>query len=167
MPKTPLFPTTFVRHDSPIGALGIHTRSGRIIRIDIARGGVLPGDGLDQCATALHDEARRQLDAYFAGVRARFDLPLEQVGTGFQDEVWAALRRVECGETISYGALGHRVGRATGARAVGGAVRANRIAILIPCHRVVASDGRVTGYTPGEGVETKKWLLRHEQEAFA
>ncbi|WP_084815893.1 methylated-DNA--[protein]-cysteine S-methyltransferase [Frondihabitans sp. Leaf304] len=167
MQKTRLFPTSFVRYDSPVGAFGIHTRSGSIIRVDIARGGVLPGEGLDECPTALHDEARRQFDDYFAGKRDRFDLPLLQIGTPFQDEVWGALLRVACGETISYGELGHRVGRENGARAVGGAISANRIAILIPCHRVVGSDGRITGYTPGEGIETKRWLLRHEQEAFA
>lgn len=167
MTRTALFPASFVRHDSPVGALGIHTRSGSIIRVDIARGGVLPGEGLDECPTALHDEARRQIDDYFAGRRTTFDLPLLHDGTPFQEKVWGALLRVGCGETISYGALGHRVGRATGARAVGGAIRANRIPILVPCHRVVASDGKITGYTPGEGVETKRWLLRHEQEAFS
>lgn len=167
MTPTAMFPSTFVRHDSPLGPLGIYARSGRLIRVDVARDGVLPGEGLDEMPTALHDEARRQFDQYFAGQRLAFDLPLLQLGTPFQNDVWHAISDVPCGETTTYGALAAELGRPTGARAVGGAVAACRLAILIPCHRVVGADGRVKGYSVGEGVETKKWLLRHESALVA
>ncbi|MCU1528485.1 MAG: putative methylated-DNA--protein-cysteine methyltransferase [Frondihabitans sp.] len=162
-----LLPTALVRHDSPIGRLEIHTQFGAVTRLDIARDGELPFDHLVETESPLHDEVRRQLDDYFAGRRTRFDLPLEQVGTAFQNEVWQALEEVPWGVATSYGDLAEATGRPTGARAVGGAVRANRIAVLVPCHRVLGASRRVTGFSPGEGIPTKIWLLRHEGIDFA
>ncbi|HLY59060.1 MAG TPA: methylated-DNA--[protein]-cysteine S-methyltransferase [Stellaceae bacterium] len=101
------------------------------------------------------------LGAYFAGDLAAIDgLPVETGGTQFQRGVWAALRGIPCGETRSYGALAQRIGRASAVRAVGLANGANPVSIVVPCHRVIGSDGSLTGY--GGGIERKRWLLAHE-----
>ncbi|GJG86156.1 hypothetical protein tb265_13370 [Gemmatimonadetes bacterium T265] len=105
-------------------------------------------------------EARAQLDAYFAGTRTTFDLPLAARGTPFQTRVWAALRAIPFGETISYAELARRVGSPSAVRAVGGANGRNPLSIVVPCHRVVGADGSLAGF--GGGVERKRWLLRHE-----
>lgn len=111
-------------------------------------------------ASELLDEAERQLGAYFAGRRREFDLPLRLPGTPFQTAVWAELRRIPPGETISYGELARRVGRPDAQRAVGAANGANRVSIVVPCHRVIDSQGKLHGY--GGGLPRKKWLLDHE-----
>jgi methylated-DNA-[protein]-cysteine S-methyltransferase len=103
---------------------------------------------------------RRELDEYFAGTRTTFELPLHLDGTPFQVKVWSALADIPYGETISYGELARRVGRPGAARAVGAANGRNPVSIVLPCHRVVGSDGSLTGY--GWGVERKVWLLDHE-----
>lgn len=108
---------------------------------------------------------RRQLDEYFAGARWCFDLPLAPAGTEFQQHVWAALREIPHGETTSYGALAARLGRPGAARAVGRANASNPIAIIVPCHRVVAVDGSAHGYAGG--LERKQWLLALERTARA
>jgi methylated-DNA-[protein]-cysteine S-methyltransferase len=105
--------------------------------------------------------ARRQLDAYFAGKRTTFDISLAPGGTPFQAEVWRTLRDVPYGETITYAELARRVGRPGHFRAVGSANGRNPISIIIPCHRIVGSDGSLTGY--GGGIERKRWLLDHER----
>ncbi|MHB8188271.1 MAG: methylated-DNA--[protein]-cysteine S-methyltransferase [Dermatophilaceae bacterium] len=101
--------------------------------------------------------AADQLDAYFAGDLTRFDLPLAPRGSEFQQRVWAALQEIPYGRTESYGELARRIGSPGGARAVGLANGKNPIGIVIPCHRVVGSDGSLTGY--GGGIDRKKQLL--------
>src|SRR3954451_24047661 len=104
--------------------------------------------------------AREQLDAYFAGERTAFDLPLRMRGTEFQRAVWAALSEIPYGETIDYGELARRVERPGAARAVGLANGRNPVAIVIPCHRVIGARGTLTGY--GGGLERKRALLELE-----
>jgi AraC family transcriptional regulator of adaptative response/methylated-DNA-[protein]-cysteine methyltransferase len=104
---------------------------------------------------------RSQLDEYFAGQRHRFDLPLVIRGTPFQEQVWRALLEIPCGETRSYRDIAERIGHAGATRAVGTANGANRIAIVIPCHRVVNADGRLGGY--GGGLWRKQFLLDLER----
>lgn len=100
--------------------------------------------------------------AYFAGHLTAIDnLPVATGGTAFQNAVWRALREIPCGETVSYGELARRIGRPAAVRAVGLANGANPIAIVVPCHRVIGSDGSLTGY--GGGIEKKRWLLAHER----
>ncbi|HEX3796553.1 MAG TPA: methylated-DNA--[protein]-cysteine S-methyltransferase [Acidimicrobiales bacterium] len=103
--------------------------------------------------------AIRQLEEYFAGERQDFDIPMELDGTPFQKDVWAELSRIPYGETISYGELARRVGRPKGPRAVGQANGKNPIAIIVPCHRVLASTG-IGGY--GGGLPMKRSLLAIE-----
>jgi methylated-DNA-[protein]-cysteine S-methyltransferase len=99
---------------------------------------------------------------YFAGELAMLDaLPVQTAGTPFQQQVWRALREIPCGTTISYATLASRIGRPNAVRAVGSANGSNPVGVVIPCHRVIGSDGSLTGY--GGGIERKHWLLRHER----
>jgi methylated-DNA-[protein]-cysteine S-methyltransferase len=104
--------------------------------------------------------AREQLLAYFAGERRRFDLPLAAHGTAFQQRVWAALREIPFGETRTYGQLAAQLGNPAASRAVGGANATNPICLIVPCHRVIGSDGSLTGFAFGEDI--KRRLLEHE-----
>jgi methylated-DNA-[protein]-cysteine S-methyltransferase len=105
-----------------------------------------------------------QLEEYFAGERVAFDLPLAASGTRFEQAVWAALSEIPYGETRSYGEMARTIGRPDRARAVGVANARNPIAIVVPCHRVIGSDGSLTGY--GGGLERKRALLDLEQGAL-
>jgi methylated-DNA-[protein]-cysteine S-methyltransferase len=105
--------------------------------------------------------AREQLAEYFAGERQQFDLPLKLAGTPFQQRVWQELVRIPFGTTITYGQLAERVGKPTASRAVGHANGRNPISIIVPCHRVIGADGKLTGY--GGGMDKKEWLLAWER----
>jgi len=105
-------------------------------------------------------EARRQLEAYFAGERTRFDLKLHPIGTPFQLAVWEELGRIPYGVTISYAELARRIGQPAAMRAVGAANGRNPIPIILPCHRVIGSNGSLTGF--GGGLPTKRFLLSME-----
>jgi len=106
-----------------------------------------------------------QIDAYFAGTLTRFDLPLDPAGTDFQRRVWLALAAIPYGRTESYGSLAARVGNPKASRAVGLANGRNPLPLVLPCHRVIGSDGRLTGY--GGGLPLKKRLLDHEAAVSA
>jgi len=108
----------------------------------------------------LSSEVMKQLQQYFNGERYEFDLPLAPEGTSFQLEVWRALERIPYGETISYLDLAKRIGKAAAVRAVGAANGANPLPIVIPCHRVIGHNGKLTGY--GGGLEKKQYLLSME-----
>jgi methylated-DNA-[protein]-cysteine S-methyltransferase len=110
---------------------------------------------------AAFAETIAQLEAYFAGELQEFDLPLAPTGTPFQIAVWQELQVIPYGETISYGELARRIGKPKAARAVGLANGANPLPLVVPCHRVVGSDGRLTGY--GGGLPIKEALLAHER----
>ncbi len=152
---------------SPIGPLTIVAEGGAVAALymdaqrhapDPAAFG-LPGEGGDEpFATAA-----RQLDAYFAGQLTEFDLPLALAGTDFQRQVWAGLRGIPYGQTVSYGELADRLGRPAASRAVGLANGRNPVAIVVPCHRVIGSDGSMTGY--GGGLDRKRFLLALEQRS--
>lgn len=109
----------------------------------------------------LGEQLRREVGEYFEGERRAFAVPLAPQGTDFQRRVWTALQAIGWGETRSYGQLAEALGSAGAARAVGQANGRNPIAVLIPCHRVVAAGGRLGGYSGGTAV--KQWLLSHER----
>jgi len=115
---------------------------------------------LEAARVPLHDEVERQLGAYFAGQLTAFTLPLETPGTEFQQRVWGALLEIPFGTTCSYGRLAERIGSPGAQRAVGAANGANRVAIVVPCHRVIESGGGLRGY--GGGLERKQFLLQLE-----
>lgn len=104
----------------------------------------------------------KQLSEYFSGKRKRFELPLIYTGTDFQKKVWKALLEISFGETTTYLALSNKIGDPKAIRAVAGANGANKMAILVPCHRVIGSDGSLTGYAGG--LWRKQWLLDHESK---
>ncbi len=119
-----------------------------------------PPHGSVESATPF-EEAVRQIGAYFRGALKRFNLPLSLSGTLFQRSVWSALCDIPYGETISYGELAKRIGKPTACRAVGAANGRNPLPIVVPCHRVIGSDGRLTGYNGG--IHLKEYLLKLEK----
>lgn len=151
-----------VRMNSPIGRLEIIAQGDSIVGLTIERDGELPHDSTPEKKNAVLATATRQLAAYFSGKRREFSVPLSLAGTPFQKSVWDSLAAIPFGAVRSYGEVGMTTGRASAGRAVGGAVGANPVPIIIPCHRVLASDGRITGYSGGNGIPTKVWLLDHE-----
>lgn len=148
--------------DSPVGPLHLVARDGVLCRLSMQgqRHAPDPAEPGGRGDSAL-PEARAQLAAYFAGDLRAFDLPLHLEGTPFQRRVWAALCEIPYGQTVSYGELAARVGSPGASRAVGLANGRNPIAIVVPCHRVIAADGTLGGY--GGGLERKRHLLDLEQ----
>jgi methylated-DNA-[protein]-cysteine S-methyltransferase len=150
---------TWTSYESPLGTLTL-TATGRELS-----GLFFPGRGPTR-AEADHrsepfEQAIDQLDEYFAGHQRRFDLPLDlSAGTPFQRTVWSELQAIPYGETITYGELAHRIGRPDRIRAVGAAVGRNPLPIIVPCHRVIAADGHLTGYLGG--LHRKQALLDTE-----
>ena len=137
--------------ESPLGRLSLFEENGAIVALDW--GGKRSTGG----PTPLLLHAKRQLDAYFAGKRHDFDLPLAPQGSSFEQRVWRLMAAIPYGETRSYGELAAALDAAP--RAVGQACGRNPIPILIPCHRVLAAGGALGGYSGGKGVETKRRLL--------
>lgn len=140
---------------SPVGDLTLSEEDGAIVSLDW-------GWGRDQTETPLLVEARAQLEDYFDGLRTDFTVPLNPGGTEYQRRVWAALQAIPHGATRTYGEIAGAVGGS--ARSVGGANGSNPIPLLIPCHRVLASGG-IGGYSGGEGLDTKRFLLALEAPA--
>ena len=158
-----LHPVTFFDHiESPIGPLLLVAGEGGLTYIGLPkRGNAQAAPDGAQHAPAKLRAARHQFEEYFAGTRQAFDLPLHPHGTSFQLEVWGALLAIPYGETTSYAAIAQRIGRPNAVRAVGAANGANPLSIIVPCHRVIGSDGDLTGY--GGGLPAKRWLLAHER----
>lgn len=150
--------------DSPIGHILLAGAGDQISYVGFpsGKGAIIPRANWQADDGAFCD-ARDQLQAYFAGKRKEFDLPLNPRGTAFQRKVWQALSQIPFGVTISYGDLARRIGRPTASRAVGAANGVNPIPIIIPCHRVVGSNGTLTGF--GGGLEAKRWLLELERSS--
>jgi methylated-DNA-[protein]-cysteine S-methyltransferase len=140
--------------DSPVGPLLLTSDGTSLTRV-LFDAEPDPEWSPEPCA--LLDEAVRQLEEYFAGERTTFDIPLRMQGGPFEREVWAELLQIPYGETASYGEIARRVGKPHASRAVGAANGRNPIAIIVPCHRVIGSDGTLTGY--GGGLERKRALL--------
>jgi methylated-DNA-[protein]-cysteine S-methyltransferase len=144
--------------ESPVGRL-LLAGDEKGLRKLLFRGN--PESGWREDPKALAEPVR-QLRAYFAGELRYFDLPLAPEGTPFQLRVWRELCNIPYGQTISYGELARRIGSPNGSRAVGLANGANPISIVVPCHRVIGSNGKLTGY--GGGLENKELLLALEKE---
>jgi len=157
-----LAPVALQRMGSPIGRLEVARDGEAVVELAIERDGLLPHDELPEAPDAITQQAAAELGEYFAGTRVDFEVPVRATGTEFQRAIWEGISGLAFGETATYGDLGRATGRATAGRAVGGAVGANPVPLLIPCHRVLGSDGTITGYSGGEGIPTKAWLLAHE-----
>ena len=151
--------------ESPVGNLVLAAANGKLLALEFKDPG-RTNLGRLQEQFALHNACdpfgfSGALKAYFAGDSSALDnIPVELHGTDFQRKVWLALRDIPCGTTISYAQLAARVGSPKACRAVGITNGRNPIAIVLPCHRVIGSNGTLTGY--GGGLPRKEWLLRHE-----
>ena len=142
---------------SPLGPVGISGNRKGILSVGFVEKR-LPNDrNLPECVK----EGLRQLEEYFTGSRKKFSLELLPQGTPFQKLVWQQLSRIPYGKAVSYGDVAKAIGKPRAFRAVGGANNKNPIAIIIPCHRVIGSDGTLVGY--GSGLWRKEWLLTHEK----
>ena len=153
--------------DTPVGELRIigGPRGLRAIlwgAEDVARIASIDEGDLHEGRTPLLDKAVEQLEEYFAGTRRDFDLPLDPLGTPFQQSAWMVLRSIPYGKTISYGQQARQLGDPNKARAVGAANGKNPLSIVVPCHRVIGSGGQLTGFAAG--IDVKSWLLDHEHQ---
>jgi methylated-DNA-[protein]-cysteine S-methyltransferase len=154
--------------DSPIGPLTLAERGMRLCLLHFGADGASIDDTLERWHPG-EPRARRELPVLHAVLRRYFDgeltaidtVPVELNGTEFQKRVWQALRRIPAGSTLSYGELARRIAEPAAVRAVGAANGANPVALVVPCHRVIGSDGTLTGY--GGGLDRKRWLLTHER----
>lgn len=147
---------------TPLGELTIFEAEGAIVALDWGRG--IASDDTGEPPTPLLREAATQLQDYFDGQRTGFDLPLNPQGSAFRRKVWDALCRIPPGETRSYLDIAREIG-CRSPRAIGQANGDNPIPIIIPCHRVVAANGSLGGYSGGDGAATKRYLLALEARA--
>ena len=146
--------------DSPVGKLRLVAEDGFLTELRFGgEPAVVDGEVEDN---RLLDEVERQLGEYFRGERKAFDLSLRMKGTPFQLEDWEALKGIPYGETVTYGEIARRIGRPKASRAVGMANHNNPISIIVPCHRVIGKNGKLTGY--GGGLNVKQQLLELEQK---
>ncbi len=167
MKSAPQQTTTTVCYQSPIGPLLIEALPTALTAIhwpdqkaDLAGAKSVIGAAEKHALPTLLKETLSQLNEYFAGTRKAFDLPIAPEGTGFQQQVWQVLEDIPWGSTLSYGQVAHSIEKPRAVRAVGRAIGANPIPIIIPCHRVIGSTGALTGFAGG--LDRKKWLLQHE-----
>jgi methylated-DNA-[protein]-cysteine S-methyltransferase len=166
MQKDRMSVTSYTVMSSPIGSLLLAGDSGglRLVHFATGRRPKSPNPDWEEDKVPFK-EVIRQLEAYFKGILTDFDLPLALDGTDFQLLVWRNLQKIPYGETVSYGQLAKKIGNPTAARAVGLANGSNPIPIIIPCHRVIGSNGDLTGF--GGGLPVKKKLLALESRQLS
>jgi methylated-DNA-[protein]-cysteine S-methyltransferase len=151
-------PVTY--YQTPVGIAQITEEDGYITRIHIL-------DREHETTTAetpLLKEAIRQFDEYFAGTRKKFDLPINQTGTDFQQQVWQELLKIDYGKTITYNQQSIQMNNPLAIRAIAAANGKNNLWVVVPCHRVIGSNGSLTGYAGG--LWRKQWLLEHEAKVI-
>ena len=138
----------------PCGHLKLTEENGFITACDWTEEAPFPAE------TALLKKAEKELEEYFKGKRKTFDLPVQPKGTAFEKDVWSVLEKIPYGHLMTYGEIAKEIGRPKASRAVGNACGKNPVCVIIPCHRVVGSNGSLTGYAGGIGRKVK--LLEHE-----
>lgn len=149
----------FGYYQSPIGLIEISGTADAIRSLNFVEA---PHEGCH--SNNVVDHAVKEIEEYFNGNRREFEVPLELQGTAFQKAVWRQLLKIPYGSTSSYGEIARAIGNPKAVRAVGGANHRNPISLIIPCHRVIGSDGSMTGY--GSGIWRKEWLLKHESNTL-
>ena len=159
--------STFATIESPIGRIELESNGRALTWLSIegdenSEHGALRYGGATGSPDTVLTQATTELNEYFAGNRRDFTVPIELSGTPFQRSVWAQLSGIGWGEHRSYADIAEAIGKSGASRAVGGAVGANPVPLIVGCHRVLARDGRITGYSGGQGIITKQWLLSHE-----
>ena len=148
-------------YSSPLGIIQLQEEDGKLIVASFINDS--PVTKTETVTSSVLNEAIKQLDEYFAGTRKKFELPLHPSGTDFQQTVWKQLLKIPFAETITYLHMAKRLGNVKSIRAAASANGKNPLAIIIPCHRVVGADGKLTGYAGG--LHRKQWLLDHESKA--
>ena len=151
---------------SPLGPLEFISDGEKLIEVLFQNEKIDPNRNNDipECDDAVLLEATRQMNEYFAGTRKEFNLPLsDERGTKFQKAVWNVLNTIPYGEVLTYKQIAEQAGSPKGCRAAGGACRANNFTIIVPCHRVLGTNGSYTGYS-GDKIHLKEWLLKFESE---
>jgi methylated-DNA-[protein]-cysteine S-methyltransferase len=143
--------------ESPVGHINLTADGETIIELSMTK---TPGPSTG--SAKVLKEAQKQLTEYFKGKRKDFTFKHEARGTKFQQSVWNEIARIPFGEVLSYADIAREIGKPQASRAVGGAVGSNPIPLIIGCHRVLGASGKITGYSGGEGIPTKRWLLKLE-----
>ncbi|MEN9956680.1 MAG: hypothetical protein RIR46_288 [Actinomycetota bacterium] len=154
--KIPQFDSS-VSFDSPVGNINVYATGEQVVYLTM-------GDA--PCAATgkakVLSVAKRQLTDYFRGKTKVLDFAVSLAGTDFQKAVWGEIAKLDWGQTASYADIALAIGNPKAVRAVGGAVGANPVPLAVGCHRVMGASGQITGYSGGDGIPTKKWLLAHE-----
>jgi len=153
-----IFKTQF---KSPLGFIEITSTKIHITGLRFNKG---PVRNMSDKTPRVLSKCLKQLGEYFSGKRKSFSVPVEMQGTPFQQKVWEELQKIPHGKTISYGDLAKKIGNPKASRAVGMANNRNQVSIIVPCHRVIGSDGKLVGYA--SGLSYKEWLLEHEGNQF-
>jgi methylated-DNA-[protein]-cysteine S-methyltransferase len=159
LPTTQIFSTTVA---SPLGTLHLHSTVTHLTAVELQPHDAVPAKP-DVVLPDVLRQAVEELYAYFAGRLQKFRTPFAQPGTPFQQRVWSALCDIQYGEVWSYKQLAEHIGQPSAMRAVGSANARNALAIIVPCHRVIAHSGKLGGYSAG--LANKEWLLKHERQA--
>jgi methylated-DNA-[protein]-cysteine S-methyltransferase len=146
-----------ISFDSPIGWITIQSEGEKITSLTMSHKDSNLG------SSKVLAEAKRQVLAYLAGKLTKFDLPVHLVGTEFQKSIWKVIAKISFGKTLTYGDIASKIGNPQASRAIGGAVGANPVPLIIGCHRVLGSNKKITGYSGGDGIPTKEWLLDLEK----
>jgi methylated-DNA-[protein]-cysteine S-methyltransferase len=154
--------------NSAIGVIGLYARGNKIVCVEMLgeknAGPSGEGPALENSGkSAVLGDAKQQIQAYLAGKIKVLDFPVEYHGTDFQEAVWKQINKIKFGHTLTYGEIAAKIGNPAAVRAVGGAVGANPVPIRIGCHRVLGSSGTITGFSGGDGIETKRRLLTLEK----
>ena len=154
--KIPQFDSSLC-FDSPVGNINVYARDERVVFLTM---------GEAACEATGRSKvlgvAKKQLTDYFKGKQKVLDFAVEWHGTAFQEAVWQQIADLGWGQTASYAEIAGAIGNPKAVRAVGGAVGANPVPLIVGCHRVMGASGQITGYSGGDGIATKKWLLNHE-----
>ncbi|MFY9304323.1 MAG: methylated-DNA--[protein]-cysteine S-methyltransferase [Rhodoluna sp.] len=153
-------PKAVITLTSPIGPITLIAQGEKLVHVELGKKAKTAG------SAKVLDDAKKQFEDYFSGKLSRFSLPLEVPGTEFQKAVWREIAKLPAGKTLSYGEIAAKLGNPLASRAVGAAVGANPTPIVVGCHRILGSSGKITGFTGGDGIKTKAWLLNHENIEF-
>jgi methylated-DNA-[protein]-cysteine S-methyltransferase len=150
--------------DTPLGRIAISASDEALVELTFLTGNAKRLDfETSELAVAHITKAADWLRNYFSGDKADYQGPLDLSGTDFQKAVWREISSIKHGQTLSYGEIAHRIGKPKASRAVGAAVGANPIPLIVPCHRVMGASGKITGYSGGDGIPTKRKLLALEK----
>ena len=146
-----------ISFESPVGNVNLYSNNDKVVFLTMGDQAVS-----DWGKSKVLAQAKKQLVDYFQGKNKVLDFPVSYKGTAFQESVWGEISRLPWGETTTYAEIAEAIGNPKAVRAVGGAVGSNPVPLVVGCHRVLGASKKITGYSGGDGIPTKKWLLAHE-----